>query len=224
MSEFPVFEASLLRAAHRRYGWRRWRPRIVVALVVAAAAGVMLLVVARPGPREPERQAVSQWTHYSVPRYGLDVSLPKGWHLAPRTLTPHLLDPHEIMSATTFGAGAPLEGCAQLPAAALRRMGATDALVSVQERGKGSPANAPRPLHFAHATFVPVSEIVVSPCAGPGFAGSFKMADFSDGPRNLTALVALGNDASPAVRGQAYAILDRLRLDPGFAPWWRFSG
>ncbi len=132
--------------------------------------------------------------------------------------------PHEIMSATTFAPGAPLEGCAQLPAGALRRMGATDALVSVQERGKGSPANAPRPVRFATATFVPVSEIVVAPCAGPGFAGSLTMTDFSDGPRNLTALVALGNHASPAVRGQAYAILDRIRFAPGYVPWWEFAG
>jgi len=220
MSEFPAFEASLLRAAQRRYGWRRRRPRIAVALVAAVAAGAMFLLAARREP--PDREV--PWTTTTAARYGVAVSLPKGWRLAPSTLTPHLLDPHEIVSATTFAPGTSLESCAMLPAAALRRMSAADALVTVQERGKGSPANAPRPVRFANATFTPVSPIIVHHCAGAGFAGRLTMADFSDGPRNLTALVAFGADASPVVRGQAYAILDRMRFDPGFVPWWRFSG
>jgi len=220
MSEFPAFEASLLRAAHHRYGWRRWRPRIAVALAAAAAAGVMLLLVARPAPPSDE----VEWTTTGVARYGVDVSVPPGWKVAPRTLTPHLLDPREIVSVSTFATGVPIERCAQLPAAALRRMRATDALVTVQERGNGSPANAPRPVRFANAMFEPVSPVLVRPCAGPGFTGSLTMADFSDGPRNLTALVAFGADASPAVRGDAYAILDRMRFDPGYMPWWPFSG
>jgi hypothetical protein len=220
MSEFPVFEASLLRAAHRRYGWRRWRPRVAVALVAAAAAGVTLLLVARPAPPDDD----VPWTTVNVARYGVGVTLPPGWRIAPRTLTPYLRDPHEIVSATTFAPGMPIEACAQLPAAALRRMRATDALVTVQERGKGSPANAPRPLHFANATFSPVSPIIVAPCAGSAFAGSLAMADFSDGPRNLIALVAFGANASAAVRGDAYAILDRMRFDPGYMPWWPFAG
>jgi hypothetical protein len=220
MTEFPAFEASLLRAAHRRYGWRRWRPRVAVALVAAAAAGVMLLVVARPAPPNDE----VAWSTSSIARYGVDVSVPAGWKIAPRSLTPHLVDPHEIVCVTTFAPGAPIETCAQLPAAALRRMRATDALVTVQERGKGSPVNAPRPSRFASATFVPVSEIVARPCAGPAFAGTLTMAGFSDGPRNLTALVAFGADASPSVRGDAYAILDRMRFDPRYMPWWPFAG
>jgi hypothetical protein len=220
VSEFPAFEASLLRAAHRRYGWRRWRPRIAFALVAAGAAGVLLLLAARPEP--PDREV--PWTTTAAARYGVDVSVPAGWRVATASLTPHLVDPREIVSATTFAPGKPLESCAMLPAAALRRMSATDALVTVQERGKGSPANAPRPLHFANATFVPVSPVVARPCAGPAFAGSVRMADFSDGARNLTALVAFGADASPRVRVQAYAILDRMRFAPDFVPWWSFAG
>jgi hypothetical protein len=217
MSEFPAFEASLLRAAQRRYGWRRRRPPIALALVAAAAAGALLLLAARPAPRDHERPAAPRWEHYSVPRYGLDLSLPEGWRLAPRTLTPHLLDPHEVLSATTFPAGAPIERCAMLPAAALQRMGPTDALVTVQERGKGSPGFAPRPSRFGAAAFTPV----FATCAGPAFAGSVARTDFSDGPRNLSAIVALGADASPT---EAYAILDRIRYDPGYVPWWRFAG
>src|SRR3954467_9531736 len=220
MSEFPAFEASLLRAAHRRYGWRHWRPRGAVALVAAAAAGVMLLLVARPAPPSDE----VAWSTVNVSRYGVDVSVPAGWRVTPSALTPYLRDPREVVSATTFAPGVPIERCASLPAAALRRMRATDALVTVQERGKGSPANAPRPLHFDSATFSPVSAIVVAPCAGPGFGGSLRMTDFSYGPRNLTALVAVGADASPTVRWQAYAILDRMRFDPRSTPWWPYAG
>jgi hypothetical protein len=220
MTEFPVFEASLLRAAHRRYGWRRWRPRIAFALVTAAAAGVMLLVLARPAPPDDD----VPWTSTNVARYGVDVSVPAGWQVAPVSLTPHLSDPREIVSASTFAPGTPVEACAMFPAAALRRLGATDALVTVQERGTGSPGNAPRPRRFTKATFLPVSPIVVTPCAGRSFSGTLTRGDFSDGPRNLTALVAFGADASPTVQGEAYAILDRLRFDPGYVPWWPFSG
>ena len=105
MSEFPAFEASLLRAAHRRYGWRRWRPRVAFALVAAAAAGVMLLLVARPRRAIRSGSRRRRWKTVSVPAYGVDVSLPEGWQIAPRSLTPHLLDPREIVTATTFAPG-----------------------------------------------------------------------------------------------------------------------
>ena len=216
MSEFPALEASLLRAAHRRYGWRRWRPRVAIALVAAAAAGVTLLLAARPQPVEREHTATPRWERYSVPRYGVDVSLPPGWHLAAQTLTPRLLDPREIVSATTFAPGAPIAGCAMFPAAAIRRMGPTDALVSVQERGRGSPRGVQR-------LMPDTPRLNLADCVG-AFGGSLTWTDLGHGPRNLTALVAFGAGASRTVRGDAYAILDRMRFDPGYVPSWSFGG
>jgi hypothetical protein len=61
------------------------------------------------------------------------------WHRATRSLTPFLSHPHEI---PTVGTGPlPVGGphCAQAPVNALEALGATGALVSIQER---APANA----------------------------------------------------------------------------------
>jgi hypothetical protein len=213
MSEFPVFEASLLRAAHRRYGWRRWRPRVAVALVAAAAAGVMLLLVARPAPRSDE----VAWSTVNVSRYGVDVSVPAGWQIAPRSLTPYLVDPREIVTATTFVPVAPAHPCAQWPAVAL---GPGDALVTVTERA-GVTTFAPRPRRFEPVPTSPLTARLVQDCVGPG---TVSYQDFSDGFRNFHALVVIDPRASPRVRVEAYQILDRLRFDQRFEPWWRKAG
>jgi hypothetical protein len=216
MSEFPVFEASLLRAAHRRYGWRRWRPRIAVALVAAAAAGVMLLL-GRPAPRDPEHVATA-WKTVSIPAYGVAVSLPAGWRVAPRSLTPHLADPHEILTATTFTPVPSVRRCTTFPSVTV---GPGAALVSVQERA-GRAGFAPRPRRFEPAPTSPITARLVRACVAN--AGIVSWQDFSDGFRNFHALVVVDPQASARVRVEAYQILDRLRFDQRFVPWWRPAG
>jgi hypothetical protein len=213
MSEFPAFEASLARAAHRRYGWRRWRPRIAFTLAAAAAAGVMLLLVARPAPRDDE----VAWSKVNVARYGVDVSVPAGWQVATASLTPRLGDPREILTATTFSPVVPAHPCAQWPAVTL---GPGDALVTVQERA-GRIAFAPRPQRFEPVPTSPITARLVQACVG---TGTVDYQDFSDGLRNFHALVVVAPRASARVRAQAYEILDRLRFDHGFVPWWRPAG
>lgn len=213
MTEFPVFEASLLRAAHRRYGWRRWRPRIAFALVTAAAAGVMFLLVARPAPRDEE----VAWSRVNVSQYGVDVSVPAGWQVVPASLTPKLGDPREILTATTFAPAPSTRSCTQWPAVTL---GPDDALVTVQERAGGS-AFAPRPRRFEPVPTSPITARIVQACVG---AGAVSWQDFSDGFRNFHALVVVAPRASSRVRAEAYEILDRLRFDQSFVPWWRPSG
>jgi hypothetical protein len=214
MSEFPVFEASLLRAAHRRYGWRRWRPRIAVALLAAAAAGVMLLLVARPAPRDEE----VAWSRIDVSRYGVDIAVPAGWHVARTSLTPQLSDPHEILTATTFTPVPSARGCTTFPNVTV---GVGDALVSVQERA-GAPGFAPRPRRFEPVPTSPITSRIVQACVAN--KGTVSWQDFSDGFRNFHALVVIDPRASARVRVEAYQILDRLRFDQGFVPWWRPSG
>jgi hypothetical protein len=214
VSEFPAFEAALMVAARRRYGWRRWRPHAAAAVIAAAAAGVVLLV-ARPAAPDVELPAEAHWTTTSVPRYGLAVSLPAGWRLAARSLTPNLYDPREIMTATTFPAVPVPRACTPFPAVAL---GPGDALVSVQERAAVA-GFARRPGHFGRAPASPIAVRMVEGCVGA--AGEVSYQDFSDGLRNFHALVVLDARASARVRDQAYAILDRLRFDPRFVPWWR---
>jgi hypothetical protein len=214
MSEFPLFEASLLRAAHRRYGWRRWRPRVAVVLVAAAAAGVALLF-ARPAPRDPEHVAHPVWRTIRVPAYGVDVSLPSGWQIAPRSLTPHLGDPHEILTATTFAPVPSARRCTTFPTVTV---GPGDALVSVQERA-GAAGAAPRPQHFAPVPTSPITACIAGACLAS--TGTVSWLSFSDGFRNFHAVVVIDPRASARVRVEAYQILDRLRFDQQFVPWWR---
>src|SRR4030088_3186582 len=98
-----------------------------------------VLVLASPG-----------WVSFQSVRYHYRVSYPSTWHRASQSLPPYLSDPHEIL---TVGSG-PLpvggERCAQAPVNALDGVGATGALVSIQERaaanaGTGFP---PRPSSF----------------------------------------------------------------------------
>src|SRR5258707_14302926 len=87
-----------------------------------------VLVLATPG-----------WVSFQTARYHYSVTYPSSWHRASRSLTPHLSDPHEIL---TVGTGRlPVGGprCAQVPVSALEAVGPTGALVSIQER---APATA----------------------------------------------------------------------------------
>ncbi|MDX6679932.1 MAG: hypothetical protein QOE31_3984 [Solirubrobacteraceae bacterium] len=136
--------------------------------------------------------------------------LPAGWHSASRSLTPHLTNPRELLSAGTGRLPAGGE-CAHMPSAALRAMRASDVLVTVQER-LGSPASfAPRPAHF-RASGETRSE--AQDCAGPRPQFASYWFGFRDGGRGFHVLVAVGRSASKARRQRAFALLDSLRISP----------
>src|SRR4051794_40344538 len=65
---------------------------------------------------------------------GVTYRVPAGWHVAARSLTPHLLNPRELFTAGTGRLAANPARCAHMPSAALAAMRATDVLVTVQER------------------------------------------------------------------------------------------
>jgi hypothetical protein len=152
-----------------------------------------------------------------VRQYGLAVSLPPGWRLAPRTLT-HLVDPREIMTATTLGTVALTRSCTPFPAVRLARGGA---VVTLEERA-GGVVFARRPRRFAPTPASPVVVDAVRACLGASAAVS--LIDFSDGARSFEAIVVVDARASASVRNQAFAILDRLRFDQSFVPWWPAAG
>src|SRR4051794_7399928 len=65
---------------------------------------------------------------------GITFRVPAGWHVAQRSLAPHLTNPHELFTASTGGLVAAVDRCAQFPSPALAAMGSKDVLVTVQER------------------------------------------------------------------------------------------
>lgn len=147
-------------------------------------------------------------------RYGFSAKLPPGWTQASQSLTPHLSNPVEILSAGTFGDMRPSDngGCAHVPTGALRRMGPGDAFVSVEERF-GDPRFPDRPAHFTLDPKDQGSE--AEQCAGPGEQLDVFWFGFRDAGRGFHVLVALGRNAAPARAAEALALLDSLRFDPG---------
>jgi hypothetical protein len=162
---------------------------------------IAMLVAAAPG-----------WLTFQSVRYDYRVSYPSGWHRATTSLTPHLSDPHEIL---TVGTGPlPVGGprCAQAPVSALEAVGATGALISIQER---APANAdnsfpPRPTRFR----LRPERLEISACLAPTGRPRLYMIPFRDHGRHFYALVALGRSATTQTHSDALRVLDSLRFSP----------
>ncbi len=94
--------------------------------------------------------ATPGWVTFHSGRYDYSVDYPKSWHRATQSLTPHLSDPHEILTLGTSHVPVGGPRCAQVPVNALEAVGVIGALITIQER---APANAdggfpPRPKHF----------------------------------------------------------------------------
>jgi hypothetical protein len=161
-----------------------------------------VLVLAGPG-----------WVSFQNVRYHYQVSYPSNWQRASSSLTPYLSDPHEIL---TVGTGPlPVGGprCAQAPVNALEAVGATGALVSIQER---APAYAdggfpPRPNRFR---LRPTPALEIPACLAPRRRPRLYWISFRDHRRHFYALIALGRTATNRTRDDALRVLDSLRFSP----------
>jgi len=142
---------------------------------------------------------------------GLTYLLPAGWHVAGRSLTPHLVNPRELFVAGTGRLVSGPGGCAQMPSRALGAMGSSDVLVTLQERFGSAAAVAARPRRFTLSGFSP-SE--ADQCAGARPAFVSHLSEFSSGGRAFEALVAVGRSASRARVREALGLLDSLRIAP----------
>jgi hypothetical protein len=140
---------------------------------------------------------------------GVTYRVPAGWHVAARSLTPHLTNPRELFTA---GTGRLADGpgrCAHVPSAALAAMTPNDVLVSVQERFGSPRAFPPRPSRFA----LPASSANdAAECAGPRRSFAASWFGFRDRGRGFHVIVAVGHSAPPARVRQALGILDSIRL------------
>ena len=155
---------------------------------------------------------------------GVTVALPAGWWQAHESLTPTLTDPREVLAVATFPLRYRPTQCAHVAGAALIDLGPGDAFVTLQERGLDArstwPDFPPRPAHFGPA----LGEGSEAAACVPSARFTDHWFGFTDGDRHFHVLVAFGPSASKAVRDQAWAILDQLRIDPGVRPDWRSAG
>jgi hypothetical protein len=240
VSELPSLETALLAAARRRYARPWWRPTVTRAArlvasglaIVVAVAGIATLVLPigadRPGIDErPATRPAERWTTTVNRAHGFTISLPAGWALSPESLTPHLSEPRERLSAGTFPLRFREGPCNHMPVGALRSIGPRDGFLTILERGRDRRSSwagfPPRPRHFADRA-QPQRGGDVSACLGrkPGLIEYWM--PFTDAGRHFYAMIVLGSDADAAVRAQAFEILDRLRFDPAVQPDWRASG
>src|SRR5439155_6674688 len=98
--------------------------RACVSVLVLTA-----LVAAGCGTASPTSEPSPRVVHGD----GLSYSVPPGWRVARRSLTPHLVNPRQVLTVST--GPLPAGGrCTQFPSAALGAMRNTDVLVAVQER------------------------------------------------------------------------------------------
>lgn len=140
---------------------------------------------------------------------GITYRVPPGWHVASRSLTPHLLNPREVLTVGTGRLATRPVHCAMVPSGALAAMRPADVLVTVQERFGSDRTFPPRPGHF---TLGPAPGIEADQCAGPHPAFVGHWWGFRQGGRGFHVLVAVGRSASHARVNQALAILDSLRI------------
>jgi hypothetical protein len=161
--------------------------------------------------------ASSQWTTDEIADAGLTVSYPSTWTRSADPLMPGLADPRELVALSTSPVRAGGDNCAHMPENAIEDMRTTDALVVIEERiGDLESAAATlrdypeRPEHFGPSNGYP-SEAV--DCLDRRKAFFDRFIPFSESGRRFYAYVAFGADTPPAIRTQAWTILDRLGVE-----------
>lgn len=154
-------------------------------------------------------------TVHQRPAKGYSLTIPDGWHRAAHSLTPTITDPLEMVALATapFREG---EGVCR----ALGRVVPDGAFVTVQERlhgGAGTPDFPPRPGEFRPRPAVEAHS-AWSWCgrrdSEPPLPMDHYWFGFSDSGRAFHVLVAFGKDAPEAMRTEAFALLDSMRLAP----------
>jgi hypothetical protein len=140
---------------------------------------------------------------------GVTFRVPAGWHVAPRSLTPHLTNPRELFTTGTGRLVARPGRCAHMPSAALAAISEDDVLVTVQERFGSDSGFPPRPRRFGLGG--PVMSDAAA-CAGPHPAFESYWFGFRDRGRGFHVLVAVGRSASEARVQEALGILDSMRF------------
>jgi hypothetical protein len=182
----------------------------VAFALLAVACGAQSAATPPPPPQKVDDSA-----------HGLAYELPPGWQRATVSLTPHLVDPREVLSAGTFQLRYRETECAHVAGSALEDMGPTDAFITLQERGLDPGSDwagfPPRPAHFG-PTLGGSSE--ASACV-PSAQFTDHWFTFSDAGRHFHVLVAFGPKAPDAVQREAWGLLDSLRVDPAVRPDWK---
>jgi hypothetical protein len=155
------------------------------------------------------------------------VSYPADWNVAEENLTPQLSEPAEILSLGTFPlrAGRDIDDGLRFfgpPVApkALEDMTSGDAFVSLQESGADVGLFDPRPDRFGplgcedaiYGCRPSVHPDLPDAAQDVPFRGWW--IPFQDFGRGFYLFVAIGNEATPELREEVWAVADSLAFDP----------
>lgn len=177
----------------------------LVAAVLVTGCGATRTVA-------PEFKSGSQGPRITDVRHGYSVALPAGWYRARRNLTPQLLDPREILSVATYPlryqrrARCRIPGC---PTPALNGFGATDILMSIQERVHARTT--------AEDVAIDLKRRQTNLGAGTGNCTRGRVAwyafeAFAEAGRSLYVLVVVGKRAPTRARADLNRVLGSLRF------------
>jgi hypothetical protein len=168
----------------------------------------------------------SEWSTHRDQARGYEVGVPSGWQRASGSLTPNITSPREILTLATvrLHGASPDNYCRPWDEAQLPEFSERDALVTIQEGGRGSltlnyKSYAARPEHFRPEHFRGGSTF--TRCFVRDLPVSDHWFGFSDAGRAFHVLVIVGRSAPERVRRQAWEILDSLRFDPDAEPAWQ---
>lgn len=178
----------------------------LVAGVVAAGCGAGAAVAPEVSPRSQAPRAIDDVRH------GYSLTLPAGWHRAPRNLTPELTEPREILSIATYPlryerrARCAIGGC---PTPALNGFRAADVLVSIQERRQARPARKDVAIDLERRQTA--SEPGQPPCVRTRVAW-YAFEEFAQAGRTFYVLAIVGRRASAQAREELNQVLGSLRF------------
>jgi hypothetical protein len=197
-------------------------------LLVLVLFGALLAGCGRQSSQPAENVPPSEWSSYRDGERGFEVAVPPGWQRASGSLTPNITSPREILAlATVRLRGAPRDNyCRPWDEPWLPRFSERDALVTIQEGGRGSlslnyKSFPPRPERFRPEQFLDGSTL--TDCFVKDLPVTDHWFGFSDAERAFHVLVIVGRSAPERVRREPWRILDSLRFDPEVKPDWPAS-
>ena len=152
------------------------------------------------------------WTTYRDEENRFSVRYPAAWKRATVRLTPILADPREILSIGTSDPPPGGESCAQFPVNALDAVGATGALLTLQESGHPDLAGFP-PLPDDLDRLEPDTHFWGAGCLqNPNRLVTWWIR-FRQRDRAFYGLVAIGNSTTEETRVQVFQALSSFQVE-----------
>jgi hypothetical protein len=198
-----------------------------VAVALAVVAGLVAGCGTDPQAQGPVPGG-ERWKVEVDRRRGFSLELAPGWIRATGKLTPQITEPREILTVATL----PIEdarsfnACGPTSPPALAAFTEKDALVTVQESGRGALrinplSHPPRPHHIRPQDLPQGSTF--TDC----LVGDLPVEDhwfgFADTGRAFHVLVIIGQGAPNHVHSDAWDMLNRLHIHPDVQPDWEAS-